>query len=44
MTNKPLIALGVVTALAMAGGQANAQTACPTVPDGDRRTDYEPCV
>ena len=32
MTNKPLIALGVVTALAMAGGQANAQTACPTVP------------
>jgi hypothetical protein len=31
MTHKPLV-LGVVAALWMAGGQANAQTACPTVP------------
>ena len=30
MTNKSFIVLGVVTALAMAGGQANAQTACPS--------------
>jgi len=29
MTNKPLIVLGVVIALAMAGGQANAQGTCP---------------
>jgi len=32
MTNKPLILLGVATALALAGAQVNAQTACPTVP------------
>jgi len=30
MTNKPFIVLGVVAALAMAGAQANAQTACPS--------------
>jgi len=29
MTNKPLTALGVVAALFVAGGQAQAQTACP---------------
>ena len=32
MTNKPLILVGVATALALAGAQVNAQTACPTVP------------
>jgi len=29
MTSKPLVVLGVVTAFAMAGGQANAQSTCP---------------
>jgi len=42
MTNKPLIALSVVTALALAGGEASAASlpTCPTSPGGGSVQDF----